>query len=185
MQPIRFVLGLALLLLGIPLHARATATYQYVGNPFQMTLGRYTTNDSLSGTIELPSALAPNLSNAAITLDAWTFADGLKVFDLGNSTVDSPRVSTDADGRIVNWSIDFSGGAAVGVMGTFDNGPADQIDQATDFIGVNSLASNTSVPGSWTLVPEPSTGALCALGLSLLAVARARLRPADRSSERP
>ncbi|HVN38200.1 MAG TPA: hypothetical protein VMW19_08530 [Myxococcota bacterium] len=178
----RLAIGLALLLLELPLHARATAIYQYTGNPFQMAVGRYTTSDSLSGTIELASALAANLTNAAITLEAWSFGDGLKIFDAGNSTVDSPRVSTDATGRIVNWSIDFSGGPAVGVMGTFDNGPIDQIDQATDFVGSNSLASNTSTPGSWALAPEPSTGALCAFGLSLLGVARARLRPPGRSS---
>ena len=171
-----FAIGLLLLLSGVSQEASAAAIYQYVGNPFQSVFGRYTPSDSLSGTIELPSALAANLSNAAIALSDWSFSDGLKVFDTTNSVVDSPRVSTDADGRIVNWSIDFSGGAAVGVMGTFDNGPIDQIDQATDFIGENSLASNENVPGSWTLVPEPSTGALCALGLSLLAAAGARFR---------
>jgi hypothetical protein len=180
MRSTRFVIVLILLLPWAPLIASAEAIYQYIGNPFQMALGRYTTSDSLSGTIRVASALAPNLTNAAITLDAWSFGDGLKVFTPGNSTAEPPRVSTDAAGRIVNWSFDFSGGGAVGVMGTFNNGPIDQIDQATDFVGENSLASNDSVPGSWALVPEPSTGALCVLPLSLLAVARARLRPARR-----
>ncbi len=174
----RFVVALALLLAWAPPVARAAAVYQYAGNPFQMVAGRYTTSDSLSGTIQLPSALAPNLSNAAITLDGWSFSDGLKVFTPANSTAEPPRVSTDAAGLIVSWSFDFSGGAAVGVMGTFNNGPADQIDQATDFLDGNSLASNDGVPGSWALVPEPSTGALCAVSLSLLAAAGRRLRPA-------
>jgi len=155
--------------------ARAGAIYQYDGNAFQSVAGRYTTSDSLAGTIQVASVLAPNLSNAAITLDAWTFSDGLKVFTQVNSVADSPRVSTDAAGRIVGWSIDFSdpGGE---VMGTFDNGPADEIDQATDFTGGNSLASNTNAPGSWTLVPEPLPGALAALSLTLLAASRARRR---------
>jgi hypothetical protein len=146
-----------------------------------MAVGRYTASDSLSGTIEVASVLAPNLANAAITLDAWSFSDGLKVFTSANSTDSppSPMVSTDGTGRIVNWSFDFSGGAAVGVMGTFNNGPGDEIDQATDFVGENSLASNENVPGTWTLVPEPSSGALVALSLPLLAVAKARERLAS------
>jgi hypothetical protein len=185
MQSTRFVVALSLLLLVVAPDARASAIYEYTGNDFQSALGRYTTSDSLSGTIKVASPFAANLSNAAITLESWTFSDGLKFFDPGNSTAESPRVSTDGAGQIVNWSIDFSGGAAVGIMGTFNNGPGDQIDQATDFVGENSLASNGSVPGSWTLVPEPSTGALCALGLSLFAVARSRRRPAWRASGRP
>jgi hypothetical protein len=56
---------------------------------------------------------------------------------------------------------------------TTDNGPIDQIDQATDFSDGNSLASNTNAPGSWTLVPEPSLRALGALALTLLAATQA------------
>jgi hypothetical protein len=185
MPCVRFVTVLTVLLLRAPVVARAEAIYQYFGNPFQMVLGRYSTSDSLSGTIEVASPLAANLANAAIILDAWSFADGLKVFTEGNSTAESAMVSTDGAGHIVNWSFDFSGGAAVGVMGTFNHGPGDQIDQATDFAGENSLASNDSVPGSWTLVPEPSTAALCAVPLALLALARARLRPARRPPPQP
>ena len=77
-------------------------------------------------------------------------------------------MSTDGAGRIVNWSFDFSN-VEVGVMGTFNNGPADQIDQVSDFTGGNSLASNGNVPGTWTLVPEPSSEAFGALSLTLLA----------------
>jgi len=141
-----------------------------------MTAGRYTVSDSLSGTIQVSSALAPTLQDAVVTLDDWSFTDGLKVFTSENSIVDSPRVSTDAAGEIVNWSFDFSGGAAVGVMGTFNNGPGDQIDQATDFLGANSLASNENAPGSWALVPEPSAAALGVVTLSLLAAATKRRR---------
>ena len=45
-------------------------------------------------------------------------------------------------------------------MDTFNNGPIDQIDRATNFVDGNSLASNANVPGTWALVPELSTGAL-------------------------
>jgi len=147
MRSMRFVSGFTLFLLWAPLIARAEATYQYDGNPFQSVVGRYSTSDSLSGTVQLPLPLAPNLANAAITLDGWSFSDGLKVFTPANSSIDSPRVSTDADGRIVNWSFDFSN-PTVGVMGSFDNGPFDQIDPATDFTGGNSLASNGNSRGA-------------------------------------
>jgi hypothetical protein len=158
------VVALVLLLLA-PLGASAGTIYQYVGNPYQTVLGRYTTSDSLSGVIEVTSAFASNLNNAVVTLDGWSFSDGLKTFTPANSTAELLRVTTDGSGQIVNWSFDFSGGAAVGVMGTFNNGPADQIDQATDFVEGNSLASNDGVPGSWMVVPEPSSGALLILGL--------------------
>jgi hypothetical protein len=159
--------ALTVFLLWAPSFAWAGVLYQYDGNPFQSVAGRYTTSDSLSGTIEVASVLAPNLTNAAITLTDWSFSDGLKVFDATNSTSNSPMVSTDGVGRIVSWSIDFSN-AQGAVMGTFNNGPVDQIDQATDFTDGNSLASNMNLPGNWRLVPEPSSGALGALSLTLL-----------------
>jgi len=101
----------------------------------------------------------PDLVNAVLTLSDWSFSDGLKTFASANSTSDLPRVSTDAAGRIVSWSIDFSDSSGE-IMGSFANGTADQIDQATDFSQGNRLASNTSLPGTWTAVPEPSAGAL-------------------------
>ena len=150
--------------------AHAEATYQYLGQDFQMVSGRYTTSDKVSGTIQLSSILPPDLTNEAIALDAWEFSDGLKSFTQTNSTDSpAPMVTTDGAGRIVNWSFDFSGGAAIGIIGTFNNGPGDEIDQATDFSEGNSIANNQDEPGVWTLVPEPSTRAQRALSLLVLA----------------
>jgi len=87
MQSTPFVIVLDLLLPGVPRDARATAIYPYVGNRFQTAVDRYTTSDSLSGTIEVSSPLAASLSNAAITLEAWSFADGSKVFDAGSAAL--------------------------------------------------------------------------------------------------
>jgi len=165
----KLALTIALALVAAAPIARGDASYRYEGNAFQTVAGRYTTEDSLSGTIGIPSVLAPNLANAMLTLSDWSFSDGLKVFTPANSTVDFPMVSTDAGGHIVGWSFDFSDGAGE-VMGTFDNGPGDQIDQATDFTGGNSLASNQNLPGSWSLVPEPAASVLAWLSLALLAI---------------
>ena len=169
MRSARLVAFSALLSFATPHLAIASAIYQYTGNPFQDVVGRYTTSDSLSGTITLAAPLASNLSNSVVAPVDWSFSDGLKVFTPSNSTADPFFFSTNSAAQIVSWSVDLSGGAAVGVMGTFDNGPIDQIDQATDFTGQNSLASNTGRPRKWTVVPEPSPGALFSLGLSLLA----------------
>jgi len=165
----------ALLSLCTPGLAFADAAYQYEGNPFQDVAGRYTTSDSLSGTIHLSSPLAPDLSNAAISLTSWSFSDGLKTFTELDSQIEPPFVSTDASGRIVAWSLDFSNGSGE-VMGTFNNGPADQIDQATDFSGGNSLASNMAAPGTWTALPEPSLGALAGLALAAVSLLGAAQR---------
>jgi hypothetical protein len=172
----RIIALLALLATGIPVAARADAFYHYAGQPFDSALGRYTTSDSLTGTIQVSAVLGPNLSNAAIALVSFSFDDQLKVFTPANSTPETPRVTTDAGGQIVNWSFDFSD-ASGEIMGTFNNGPADEIDQASDFSGGNSLASNMNAPGSWTLLPEPPTLLLGLLG-SLGALAR-------RSARRP
>ena len=163
------VCGLTVLLLCAPSSARSDAIYQYDGNPFQMVAGRYTTSDSVEGMIQVASVLAPNLANAVITLDSWSFSDGLKTFTPANSNPEPARVSTDAGGHIVNWTFDFSN-ASGEIIGTFNNGPGDEIDQATNFGDGNSLASNENVPGTWTLVPEPASGTLAALSLTLLAL---------------
>jgi hypothetical protein len=156
--------------------ARADAAYQYEGNPFQDVAGRYTTSDSLSGTVHLPSALAPDLSNAAISLTSWSFSDGLKTFTELDSHVEPAFVSTDASGRIVAWSFDFSNDSGE-VIGTFSDGPADQIDQATDFSGGNSLASNMGAPGTWTAVPEPPLDALAGLAVAAASLLGRRRPP--------
>jgi MYXO-CTERM domain-containing protein len=157
--------------------AKAEVTYQYAGNDFQMVSGRYATSDSVSGTIQVPSVLPPNLANAAIALDTWAFSDGLKTLTQSNTDPPlAPRVTTDGAGRIVNWSFDFS--AADGsIIGTFNNGPGDEIDQATDFSMENSLASNQDTPGVWMLVPEPPTRTQRTLSLlALAAIASTRRR---------
>lgn len=182
MWPARFVGALQILLMVGPPIAKAEATYEYVGNPFQEVVGLYTTSDSLSGTIEIPSALAPNRTNAEIALDAWSFSDGLKVFTPANSSAGFPVVSTDGAGRIVHWSFDFSGAGGVGSMSTFNTGIINEVDQARDFVGANSRGSNRGIPGTWTLAPEPSSDALGALSVSLLVVARARHRLRHRPS---
>lgn len=155
---------LALLALSAPALARADAIYRYQGEPFEIVAGRYTTSDSLSGTIAFQTVLAANLTNAPIILGGWSFSDQLKVLDNTNSVADAPSVSTDAQGRIVAWSFDFYNLAGE-ALGTFNHGPDDQIDQATDFGAGNSLASNMNAPGTWMLVPEPGSSTLALLGL--------------------
>jgi hypothetical protein len=171
MQTPRAAAVALLLLIAVSPLARADAFYRYDGQPFQSVAGRYTTADSISGTLQLPDVLGPNLSNAAITLLSWSFTDQLKLFTSANSSLETPRVSTDGAGHIVAWSFDFSD-AAGQVIGTFDNGPGDRIDQATDFSDVNSLASNMDSPGSWTLLPETSSFAFASVALVVLTLMR-------------
>jgi len=182
-------LTLAGLLLWIAPDAHTDVVYQYAGMPFTAVNGSYTTDDFLSGTIQLSSVLPPDSSvslgpaTMPIALVAWSFSDGLKTLTPANSNVFiGAMVVTDPSGGIVQWSFDFFDPQSINDMSTNDHGPGDQIDQATDLAGMSvSQASNQNAPGTWTLVPEPSSDALSALSLFVVGL----LAGASRSASGP
>jgi hypothetical protein len=180
--------GLAALLVAAvasPASAIAT-TYQYTGNPF--TGGVYVGN-SIVGTMTLPNPLAPNLILGGVVPTSYSFAAGPVA--VTSATADSTFVqfSTDAIGTITGWSLELVDG-----LGTSCNGNAvqplgprqcfeirkdnSQIDLAGSRIADELQALGYVVaPGTWSVVPEPSSLSLSALGLlGFGAVRRGRRR---------
>jgi hypothetical protein len=163
----------ALLTLTLPLAAETI--YSYTGNPFGVASGPYTASDRVTGSFDVSSPLAPNLNNALITPDSFSFTDGIQ---LANETL-IPHgrffISTDATGDISDW-----------VIGWFlpDQGfiytnnlyrDAGQTPPPNVFVDFNQFD-----PGTWTsqtitpeVVPEPESLLLAATGvMSTLAIRR-------------
>jgi hypothetical protein len=188
-------LGSVLVLLLAASPISANVVYQYVGNNFDTIIdgtapaGTYTTDMSVMGSFELTAPLAPNLavgSTGTITADilSFSFSDGRSTLtestpNIGSNGILSFEVSTDALGAIVGWAIAIGAGDA-GV-----SPPGLLIETSSDFTNFDSgeihesggmdIGSITNSPGTWTLVPEPGTGSLLALGLGL--AMRRRMQP--------
>jgi hypothetical protein len=184
MAPQRIGLALTSLLVWVA-PATADVIYQYTGHPFTDVVSPYTTADFVSGTLQVSTKLPPNQQDIDFTgpqpgepmLDAYTFSDGQQTFTQNNSHFNNAFVSTDSTGQITAWMLDFATGSAD--IDT-DNepavvGPGVVRDVGTQEMDVGSVFGQVlGNPGTWTLVPEPSTVTLFALGLSLLATATRR-----------
>jgi hypothetical protein len=167
-------LSLACLLLWLAPAANADVIYQYTGNPFTTVPSPYTVGDIVSGTIQLSAALPPNSgnvllgSNTPISLDGYSFSDGVGTLTSANSIVALADVSTNGSGVITVWSFEFSGTGHGIVSQNVPPGPG----SIQDLGDTTVRASVVNNPGTWTLVPEPSTLTLFGLAIALLVWAR-------------
>jgi hypothetical protein len=168
------VLGSIVLLVAVAPRTSAE-TYQYIGNPFTTLTPPLELADSVSGTITLSSALAPNLvdSNALLLVTAFEWTDGVRTFQFpGDSFAFADfHVSTDGSGNITQWFASFAltQGNAIGTC----NDPAGLYFDCTIFGAFGSASGSvgdlTQVPagglfptsyvvddpGTWTLLPAP------------------------------
>jgi|SRR5215469_5981002 len=187
-------LVIALLLLLWVAPSSATVTYEYQGNPFTTfsapsgSSNPWTTSDFVSGSFTLPNALPANLSDKQITTAALNFTDGVNTYSYPALSGVPFNVSTDASGGITNWFIQFNVVLAPGVplmsLGTCHAlcGTSSDGDSVDTLLGVQvgfASASNNN-PGTWSIVPEPSTLALSSLPLLIFGAAVRRRRAADR-----
>ena len=62
----------------------------------------------ISGTIELPTELAPNLDKVSVTPISFSFEDGVQVLDETSALHAGFNFSTDASGAITEWQIGVS-----------------------------------------------------------------------------
>lgn len=104
MNQFRSVLALFLLLGSAAAFAQVTYTYQ--GNNYEVFEPPYSATSSITGSIELASALAPNTTIDLVPLiQAFSFGDGQAVRNETNTILCQFDVSTNAQGRITSWSI--------------------------------------------------------------------------------
>jgi hypothetical protein len=137
--------------------AAAKAVYNFVGQTYTYN---YPSNGCLTETmhltmkITLPSVLAPNLSNYSVQAVSWVINDGLHQFKDSAKKAISPlqsTFSTDADGKIIAWSVNSYYYAKDGITLLYSTHSTQSGDYSDDTnCTVPNIASNF-VPGTWKL----------------------------------
>lgn len=177
--------------------ASAVAIYSYTGNSYNDVgentppAGTYTFSMSVTGSITLAAPLPPNqpIMDVSGSVVAFSFEDGRSpTRTQSNSTSYLLHVGTDAFGAIEFWGF-FAQGVeplAVGELRflvstervRFDSGSEDMLDAAIITECVATCIADAGVtrddPGTWTLIPEPSSALLAYLGLVGLGLSRRR-----------
>ncbi len=193
-------LSLAISLAGAGVASAATI-YTYTGNLYGSVTnpnppsGTYTTAMSISGSFELATALAPNLTEVDISASvvSYSFFDGRNTLTDANSAHNTGFwVTTDALGDITGWHLNVLTSDPVSIgeqqfqINTRHNTfAASSLDlgrtlQCVSLSGSNCLSNADSgqlldSAGVWSgVVPEPSTALLVSLGLSGLSIVRRR-----------
>lgn len=169
---------------------RGGATYAYTGQPFDdvgSSILPCPDVCGLSGWFSVALPLPANMPFGSISPIAFSFTDGQVTLDDSNVIGSDYGIfaSTDGLGQINTWEISLAAlvpsGAEYTILESFDyvgfSGPLCNGDCVSDFViqyntGPNQVAGNGSTPGTWTLVPEPST--VCLLGIGLMGIAALR-----------
>jgi hypothetical protein len=210
-----FALAFSLLMsLAAPTSA-AVVVYTYTGNNFNFfnnsgsgfTGVTYAAGDHISGSLTLASALAPNLTFAAVTAIDFSFTDGHHTFTPANTNFAPPYnsafyFSTNAVGVISDWSlrlIDPNVSASnpnLSALYSDKTPPVFARDEAyqtrcssvscnaADVLG-SSGGTITNTPGTWTVetvtaVPEPQEWAMLLAGLGIVSAMARRRRVCSR-----
>ena len=144
--------------------------YSYTGNPYTSAIGLYDNSMSVSVdfALDLPSASLLPFVDHTSDITSYVFSDGVQVYDESDTPLFLDFIfSTDNSGIPINWELIVSLAGPELLIRTSNSSSV--IDQGV-FDGTN-FAASTSNPGTWTVTaaPEPSTLALFATGLALLA----------------
>lgn len=199
------VLALVTAALLLPLSALAsTYTYTYTGNTYQLAIGNYTKNESITASFTLDAPLALNLSSlTSISGAPFSVSDGVQTIDSATpSLIGGISVETNAVGAIDFWTINVMSvdtySTLFGVpivrvnrilslnLPSGDHYPWDYAFNGQSHNGYAGQAENEYDPGTWALTitdsppsptPEPATLTLAATGLvSLAGLARRKTR---------
>lgn len=184
---------LAALVLTLPALASATTIYTYVGSPFTIYSGAFTSTveTNITASITLAAPLGPNYTEATQIIPlAFSISDGN--ITLTNSSPNLDAVSTfyfgtDSSGNIDAWDMDVVQGVAGAWLQLLTEQSGDDttscgggpVGICSSIIGQARVGYLSNQPG-WTqtnLTPEPSTFAMFAaalLGIGFLRAFRAR-----------
>lgn len=158
-----------------PPAAATPVVYSYTGGLYTTFVAPYTGAMRIEGTITFSGPLAPSATSYLTTYTDFSFTDGVRTYGVGTLDV-STTVTTDAAGMIVGSTIfagyipfTFMSSTVLASINITNTGSFVETSESVPVV----LARSTS-PGVWTLIPEPSTLLLCAVGTSLLAATRRR-----------
>lgn len=186
---------LAASLLALSAQAGASTTYTYTGLVYDTIVdvdgipGTYDTSMSVTGTVELENALAPNFGgdvNLATAL-GFSFFDGRFTIDKNNYNVPYSTMNfvTDPAGNITAWTITLYSGDPTLITGgmvfmnlTSGDGDFVEIDTCECAPGgrITDYALNIASPGTFATspVPLPAAAFLFAPALAGLGFMRRR-----------
>ena len=174
--------------------AFASVIYQYTGNPYISIQSPYDTSMSVTGTLELAAALAPNLSLTTVTPLSFSFSDGVNTTTGATATLTSSQFefATDSAGNITGWNISMftsNPSATVGQLWSSSLSTANNVSTVSDTAFTATCSSGTTScnvtsgasasvagqPGSWGVVPIPDAVWLFGSGLlGLVGMARCK-----------
>ena len=85
--------------------ALASTFYSYAGNPFADYSGTITGSMSVTGTMELASALAPDLAEATLNPLSFNFSDGVNTITQADNDSAIFMFTTDSTGQVMEWTV--------------------------------------------------------------------------------
>jgi len=175
-------------LLAVTGSATAAVTYTYTGQPIDQASPNNASQlgNHMTLTLEFASLLPANMSNLTICPSGCTIA--VQNFDArgggpivasstnGGQMLSNGRVSTDANGQIVDWSMTFSFLSAALVLSSTALPEPDLQLPVFDVGEIQNTHWGASAIGTWTPIVQPisSPSTLSLLMLGVLAVAWAR-----------
>ena len=190
---LRLLCSLSLFAVALAVHptaAYASVIYSYNGANFDSIYdtenvpGTYTTEMSVSGYFELAAPLAPNLPYAtdiSASIISFSFSDGRITPNYAPPPISTFFVGTDSQGAISAWQVEVvalsndNTYAVNDILTVFHGNPGDgdfavRSSCPPDTPGGDCADSaQTYTTGTWSVVPEPTTGLLVSFGLLGLA----------------
>jgi hypothetical protein len=152
--------------------ARADTIYTYTGQDFTYADGTYSTADSVTGYIDLATALGDNFSLAPVTYSSFSFTDGVQTITNATPGVSVAllQVATGPTGGIDEWAIEVFITFSSKVIYTCNCYGDEEEDFAESGGG---SAENLGLPGAWatsvsSATPIPAALPLFAGGLGVL-----------------
>lgn len=142
------------------LQGRADTTYTYTGNTFNQFGGGAScpSQCSISGSFTVASPLAPNFSGFFVPT-AFSFTDGTVTMTQANTTTSAFGVTTNSQGRITVWNLEFINAGTSMYTGTGPSPLCPSNCTVTDgSFSASSYASIVGSPGSWSSVKYSYTG---------------------------